>query len=62
MKFKEIVEQSPPELELLETKLRKDLGELWMKARSGQLPGTAKIGNTRGDIARVVTARKMKGK
>lgn len=62
MKFKEIAEQGPLELELLETKLRKELGELWLKVRLGQLPGTAQIGNTRRDIARVVTARKMKGK
>ena len=62
MKYKEIVEQKEDALNLLESNLRKELAELWMQSRSGQLTKTAQMGKVRRDIARVLTARKQKAK
>ena len=60
MKFKEIAEKGAQELEQLETKLRKELADLRMQAGSGQLAQASKIGLVRRDIARLLTAKKMK--
>ncbi len=58
MKFKEIRERPEAERNLLEVKLRKELADLTLQARSGQLANTAKIGNIRKDIARILTAKR----
>ena len=58
MKFKEIREKNEGELSQLELKLRKELADLWLKARAGQLGETAKIRSVKRNIARVLTARK----
>lgn len=60
MKFKEILEKSPSELETLENKLRMELTHLRLQSRAGQLAQTAKLGQLRRDIARALTAKKDK--
>lgn len=58
MKFKEIREKNEGELSQLELKLRRELADLWLKARAGQLGETAKIRLVKRNIARVLTAQK----
>jgi ribosomal protein L29 len=60
MEFKEIKDKKVEELNQLEAKLRKELADLGLKARMGQSAETAKIGAARRDIARVLTAKRMK--
>ncbi len=60
MKYKEISEKKADELGLLEDKLRKELAGVRMEARMGSLKNTAKIGEIRRDIARVLTSRKLR--
>jgi ribosomal protein L29 len=60
MEFKEIIDKSDKELDLLEGKLRKELAELWIQARAGTLANVSKIGHLRRDIARVLTKRNSK--
>ena len=60
MKYKEIAEKNVGEIDLLETKLRGELAELWIQARAGQLAQSHKIGDLRRDIAKILTAKKMK--
>lgn len=60
MKFKEINEKKENELESLEGKIRKELSEVRMAARSGGLPNTSKIGHLRRDIARILTVQQQR--
>jgi ribosomal protein L29 len=60
MKFKEVREKGVGELDQLETKARKELSELWLRVRGGQLTETAKIKEARRDIARILTAKRSK--
>lgn len=58
MKYKEIDQNNDNDLLLLEEKLRRELSDLSLQARMGQLAKTAKISALRKDIARVMTAKK----
>lgn len=60
MKFNELKEKKVDELGLLEDKLRKELAGVRMEARMGSLKNTARIGEIRKDIARVLTSRKLR--
>lgn len=60
MKFKEIQEKNDGELEGFETKLRTELAELRLQARSGQLAKIARIRSVKRDVARVLTAKRLK--
>ena len=60
MKYKEVSEKKGDELEALETKLRKELSDLRLRAFAGQLKETAKLGSLKRDIARVLTHKKAR--
>lgn len=60
MKYKEISDKKSDELDILESKLRKELSGVRLEARMGSLKNTSKIGGLRHDIARVMTSRKLR--
>lgn len=60
MKYKEVLEMGLNELSSLEVKLRGELTDLRLKVRLGQLAQTSRVGGLRRDIARVLTAKKIK--
>ncbi|MBI3541489.1 MAG: 50S ribosomal protein L29 [Deltaproteobacteria bacterium] len=57
MKFKEMTEKTAAELQLLEDNLKKELADLYMQIRMGQLAKNHKISHVKKDIARVMTLR-----
>ncbi|MBI2083834.1 MAG: 50S ribosomal protein L29 [Deltaproteobacteria bacterium] len=59
-KASEIKEKKPEELILLERDLRRELGELQLKVRMGTTASTARLGQIRREIARILTIRREK--
>ncbi len=59
MKFKEMKEKKTGDLDQLEAKLRKNLADLRLQARTGQLAKMAQMTLVRRDIARVLTAKRQ---
>ena len=55
---KEMRGQKKEELVSLEEKLRKELSQLRLRAAMGDLKETAKVGDLRREIARILTVRK----
>lgn len=62
MKFKEMTEKTPAELELLEANLKKELADLYMQVRMGQLAKNHKISHVKRDIARILTIQSQKAR
>ncbi|MBI2981501.1 MAG: 50S ribosomal protein L29 [Deltaproteobacteria bacterium] len=53
-------EKKPEELNLAEAGLHRELGELRLKHRMGAAISTARLGQIRKEIARILTIRKEK--
>ncbi len=60
MKFKEIVQKSPAELQKELVTLRQQSRDLMVKNRLGQVKNPQQIRTVRKDIARILTALKQK--
>ena len=58
MKARELKEKKPEELLTLEQGLRHELGEIRLKVAMGTFNKTARLGQIRREIARILTVRK----
>lgn len=62
MKFEEIKDLAVNELKIKAEELREEVFRLTWQREKGQLENTAKIKNTKKDLARVLTALNQKNK
>lgn len=57
-KTSELREKKPEELNLIERDLLREFGELQLKVRMGTSASTARLGQIRREIARILTIRR----